>query len=133
MELSTEVKKSKQSKIRKWLLIGFGIFLFLFLALCIFVKVFVAPNARLRAAQGLIPIVRAALETYKDDFHAYPPDDLSGKDGSEILTYFLCRKTAFGEYQYGPYLENVPNGKLVSLLGGHYTYKIIDGGKGALV
>src|SRR5205809_13201 len=43
-------------------------------------------------AEHSMSIIAMALEQYRADFDAYPPDNSPSHNGSEVLHYYLCRK-----------------------------------------
>jgi len=93
-----------------------------------------------------------ALSKYRDDFRFYPPHEAEMKfvggswgspspgaqGGSEVLAFYLCRKHAWGDMHYGPYLENLGEGRLIkdpgggeklllmSPIGGFYDYVLME-------
>ena len=103
-------------------------------------------RARQSAANTAMQAITMALEKYRDDFRYYPPHDkpmgtvgvpaANPQGGSEVLAFYLCRKHAWGDMHYGPYLENVGEGRLVdpgggkkrlmSPLGGFYQYMLLE-------
>ena len=95
-------------------------------------------RSRQSAAKNAMNAIAMALDKYREDFGAYPPDDeFSGDEaGSEALAKALCTRHVWGEMHYGPYLENTGarlkdlggGGKaLVSPLGGYYEYlQLVD-------
>jgi type II secretory pathway pseudopilin PulG len=72
-----------------------------------------------------------ALEAYKVDFGAYPPDNVPGLNGSQVLHEHLCKPLPVGNTTYGPYMAaagrtrqgSVP--ELFSPTGRRYTYKLV--------
>jgi type II secretory pathway pseudopilin PulG len=68
--------------------------------------------ARITRAKSNLSLIMAALETYRKDFGAYPPETFSASNGSEVLHHYLCRRMQAGEIHYGPYIENVAAGDL---------------------
>lgn len=79
--------------------------------------------------------ITMALEQYREDFDAFPPDNVPDKNGSEILFYFLCRPLLLTEdKRLGPYLETPPGqtNTLLSPFGGTYSYALITGPDGKL-
>ena len=85
-------------------------------------------NATIGAAREKLSAISMALEKYRDDFHAYPPDNVPSTNGSEILAHHLCTRFPHGESHLGPYLD-VPEDQLKgatrripSPLGGTYVY-----------
>jgi prepilin-type N-terminal cleavage/methylation domain-containing protein len=98
-------------------------------------------RSREAAAKHAMDAIAMAMEKYRDDFRAYPPDDQFGPptsdpSGSEALGHFLCKRFPWGETHYGPYLENVENRlrdpsktgnkQLLSPNGGNYRYIKIE-------
>lgn len=104
-------------------------------------------RSRQQAATTAMQAIAMALEKYRDDFRFYPPHDKAmgtfgmpapnPQGGSEVLAYYLCRKHTWGDMHYGPYLENVGEGRLVepsagapkrlmSPLGGLYSYMLLE-------
>jgi type II secretion system protein G len=104
-------------------------------------------RSRQQAATTALQAISMALEKYRDDFRYYPPHDKAmgtlgipaaqPQGGSEVLAYYLCRKHTWGDMHYGPYLENVGEGRLVdpgsgqpkrllSPLGGYYQYMLLE-------
>jgi prepilin-type N-terminal cleavage/methylation domain-containing protein len=99
---------------------------------------------RLSLAKNTMGNITMALEHYRADWNAFPPDDTPSSNGSEMIWYYLCRvmqpTTSSGELSqmhYGPYLKinenqltdagSASNKKFLSPLGGEYTYvQIID-------
>jgi len=99
-------------------------------------------KARIAAAKQAMSAIAMALDKYRDDFGRYPPDDKQmgtygtpngDQAGSEIMYYYLCTRFQWGESFYGPYLDNVGEGRLretggtlvkelVSPLNGYYKY-----------
>jgi len=85
-------------------------------------------------ARNTLASIEMALEQYKSDFHAYPPDDTFA-NGSETLWYYLCRVQKSGSTERG-YLSareyqledsGGTNRKFISPLGGDYEYRqLID-------
>ncbi len=88
--------------------------------------------------------IEMALEAYRADFDAYPPDYFPSSNGSEVLFYHLCRihrpqvktsdgRVIDGESRRGTYLDpqkfTLAEGtggrpKLVSPYGGEYSYSM---------
>ena len=104
-------------------------------------------RSRQQAAISAMQAISMALEKYRDDFRYYPPHDKAmgtlgipapnPQGGSEVLAYYLCRKHTWGDMHYGPYLENVGEGRLIdpgsggakrlmSPLGGFYQYILME-------
>lgn len=93
-------------------------------------------RARRNAAKDVLNSMSMALEKYREDFHAYPPDDrigattvnpLAATTGSEVLAHYLCTRFTVGESHCGPYLDSrsqQQNQRLVSPLGGFYRYRV---------
>lgn len=97
----------------------------------------------LRAVQGhhpthsrsrdILRLIDHALEQYRSDFGAYPPDNFPTTNGSEILAYYLCSKIKSGKNDFGPYLESRSlkdsdqNGlpEFLSPFNSPYVYKLI--------
>lgn len=99
-------------------------------------------KARIAAAKQAMSAIGMALDKYRDDFGRFPPDDKQmgtygapngDQAGSEIMYYYLCTRFKWGESFYGPYLDNVGEGRLkesggtqvkelISPLGGFYKY-----------
>lgn len=111
-------------------------------------------RSRQQAATSALQAISMALEKYRDDFRFYPPHDkpmgsmgipaAQPQGGSEVLAYYLCRKHTWGDMHYGPYLENVGEGRLVdpgagmpkrlmSPLGGFYQYMLLEDDDAATV
>ncbi|HLX62148.1 MAG TPA: prepilin-type N-terminal cleavage/methylation domain-containing protein [Planctomycetota bacterium] len=96
--------------------------------------VLVQQKIKVAKAKNTLVAIEVALEQYKTDFHAYPPDDTFA-NGSETLWFYLCRVQKSGstersylgarDYQ----LDDVGGGnrKFKSPLGGEYEYRqLID-------
>ena len=75
-----------------------------------------------------------ALVQYKYDLGVYPPDSAPSSTSGENLWYYLGRKITVGETTYGPYFpgneqriysSGGPYKEFVSVLGGHFEYKLI--------
>jgi prepilin-type N-terminal cleavage/methylation domain-containing protein len=89
-------------------------------------------KSRHSAAKNAMSAIAMALDKYREDFSAYPPDDeFSGDEGgSEAMAKYLCTRMLWGEMHYGPYLENIGARlkdvggvkALVSPIGGYYKY-----------
>ena len=83
--------------------------------------------------RAYLRIIEHALEAYRLDFSAYPPDNSPTSNGSEVLAHYLCRKLSSGTQVYGPYLnvgtlaDADQNGfpEYLSPLKNIYTYKLI--------
>ncbi|MGD0088952.1 MAG: prepilin-type N-terminal cleavage/methylation domain-containing protein [Planctomycetota bacterium] len=72
----------------------------------------VRQQARYAAAKEAMTSIAMALEGYRSDFNAFPPDDQFGSNGDEeagskTLAYYLCRRHQWGNMHYGPYLQNL--------------------------
>lgn len=85
-------------------------------------------NASIGVAREKLSAIFMALEKYRDDYRAYPPDNVPSANGSEVLAFYLCQRFPDGESHHGPYLE-VPEDQLkgatrrvLSPLGGEYVY-----------
>lgn len=121
MELDQSIKKWL---LRTWLaLILFGLFL------AIQTIISVRQGRNIVVAQSTMHNIVAALETYRIDFKAYPPES-AGKDGSEIFARLLTKQIKNGEMMCGPYFQARDNADFLSFLGGRYTYKLIDSSSG---
>ena len=106
-------------------------------------------RTRARAAQArrTMDTISMAMEDYRKDFNAYPPDSgggVSDNNGSQMIAIFLTRvfipDSTKSEMQYGPYLKiqesqlTDADGKaskesmdrvFLSPLGGAYKYSIL--------
>ncbi len=66
-------------------------------------------RTRERSTRAEIKILDMGLAKYRQDFGAYPPDDVTLVGGSapngmnEALAHFLCRRIVQGANTYGPY------------------------------
>jgi hypothetical protein len=88
-----------------------------------------------RLARNTLRSLTIAIERYRDDFHALPPDNYPSTNGSEVLWYHLCQQHKVGDLKYGPYLEipedrlkwgSAPNvRRFISPLGGDYYYRLL--------
>jgi len=103
-------------------------------------------RARQNAATVAMQAITMALSKYRDDFRFYPPHDeplatygnpaAGPQGGSENLAFYLARKHTWGDMHYGPYLENLGEGRLkdpgngkkqlISPLGGLYEYILME-------
>lgn len=100
-------------------------------------------NARHTIAVQAMQAISIALEGYRSDWGAYPPDDkFAGNDaGSKTLYGFLCKRLPHGEMHCGPYLRNLaaerlenPTGQEPALLSpinntetkGYYKYVLMS-------
>lgn len=98
-------------------------------------------RVRVATAENTLKSISFAMESYKSDFNAYPPDDTPGSNGSETLWYYLCRVHQVGEMHRGPYLQSRDdqlkdagsgsNRKFTSPLGGDYEYALLVDPDGA--
>src|SRR5438045_8310699 len=91
--------------------------------------------------QKTMDVIKMAMDKYKEDFNAYPPDDTPSTNGSEMIWYWLCRVHTGKEMHYGPYLKasedqlkdsDSGNKQFLSPLGGEYKYALLidpDGAK----
>lgn len=96
------------------------------------------------AAQNTYQMISMALEQYRADFDAYPPDNVPSGNGSEVLFHYLCRvmrpqvttpdgRVIDAEHRLGSYLDpqkfEISKGasgspKLLSPYGGDYSYSL---------
>jgi len=75
------------------------------------------------------------LRAYRDDFGAYPPDELPGHSSGAVLYHFLCERFGCTEDGNGPYLnarstcvgtkDNAGWPEYRSPYGGEYVYKVL--------
>lgn len=97
------------------------------------------PSKELRAKVSLHKLA-VALEDYRADFHAFPPDNFPSVNASENLWHYIGTKLPAGSTTFGPYAEfteyelrdipNSPNKKVVSPLGADYHYILRVDSKG---
>lgn len=98
-------------------------------------------NSKVMQAQKTMDVIKMAMDKYKEDFNAFPPDDAPSTNGSEMIWYYLGRIHTSGEMHYGPYIritedqlrdsDNSANKKFMSPLGGEYKYALLVDADGA--
>ena len=90
--------------------------------------------AKVGAAKAELSSMEMGLVWYKNDFNTYPPDSSPSTISGENLWYYLSRKIPVGEDSKGPYFtgndkriysSGGPYKEFVSVLGGHFEYKLL--------